>query len=392
MPQPLRLGYNMKVLITTDLYTTQTNGVVTSVRNLYDELTKSGHDVRILTLSPNRRSRRIGNIYYIRSVSLERIYPNIRMPISYRHRLIRELIQWKPDVIHSQCEFFTMQYAQRISKRTGAPIVHTYHTLYEQYFPYLLPIKKMSRFAVQTMSRMRLCKVQRVIAPTVKVKSVLQDYGLKKPISIVPSGIDLSQHKQRITPQERHAMRQALGIDDDQLVLINLGRLGTEKNLEELVAFFAEARNTHFDLVFLIVGDGPAREQLEELRRELGLEADMIFTGMVDPKEVHKYYQLGDLFISASTSETQGLTFIEASANGLPLLCREDPCLEGVLFPGINGYTYTSKDTFLSALDTICSDPDWRLRAGMKSQEIAADFDKGQFGRSVEDIYTSMLA
>ncbi len=382
----------MKVLITTDLYTTETNGVVTSVRNLFDELTKAGHDVRILTLSPNCHSRKVGSVYYIRSVSLERIYPNIRMPSSYRHRLIRELIKWKPDVIHSQCEFFTLQYALRISKRTGAPIVHTYHTLYEQYFPYLLPIKRMSRFAVQTMSRMRLRKVQRVIAPTKKVKCVLEGYGLHNPISIVPSGIDLSQHKERITPRERRAMRQALGIDDDQIVLINLGRLGTEKNLDELVRMLAKVREQHFDLVFLIVGDGPARAQLEELRTELGLEADVIFTGMVPPTQVQKYYQLGDIFVSASTSETQGLTFIEASANGLPLLCREDPCLEDVLIPGENGYTYTNEQEFKSALDAICADPDWRARAGKKSLEIAADYDKSSFGQSVEDVYTSVLA
>ena len=136
----IELCFAYEILITTDLYTVKTNGVVTSVRNLYEELTADGHDVRILTLSGNNKSRREGHIYYIRSVSLEAVYPDVRMPTSYRHKLIKELILWKPDVIHSQCEFFTFQYASRISKCTGAPIVHTYHTLYEQYFTYLLPV------------------------------------------------------------------------------------------------------------------------------------------------------------------------------------------------------------------------------------------------------------
>ena len=119
----------MKILITTDLYTTATNGVVTSVRNLYDVLKHKGHDVRILTLSDKMNSYRDGDVYYIRSVSLEVVYPNVRMPMTYHHPLIDELIEWRPDVIHSQCEFFSFQFALRISKHTDAPIIHTYHTL-----------------------------------------------------------------------------------------------------------------------------------------------------------------------------------------------------------------------------------------------------------------------
>ena len=138
----------MKILITTDLYSTETNGVVTSVKNLAEELSANGHDVRILTLSGDIRSHRDGSVYYIRSIPIG-VYPNVRMPLSYRHRLIKELIEWKPDVIHSQCEFFSFQYARRISKLTGAPIVHTYHTLYEQYVKYLIPSKRLGKAVVR---------------------------------------------------------------------------------------------------------------------------------------------------------------------------------------------------------------------------------------------------
>lgn len=311
----------MKILITTDLFTVTTNGVVTSVRNLYDQLQKDGHDVRILTLSENHRSYRKGSVYYIRSASLEKIYPNVRMPTSYRHRLIRELIAWKPDVIHSQCEFFTFQYAQRISKRTGAPIVHTYHTLYEQYFTYLCPSKRLGKRFVRMFSRRRLEGVRQIIAPTHKVESVLRDYDIHNPICVIPSGIDLTQHHVRISEQTRQEERYRLGISQDQVVLLNLGRLGTEKNLDELLRLFARALACGTDLVFLIVGDGPARESLEQLSRELGIAEKVIFTGMVDPLQVQNYYQLGDVFVSASTSETQGLTYIEAAAvPGGPLL------------------------------------------------------------------------
>lgn len=381
----------MKILITTDLYTVTTNGVVTSVRNLYEELIRSGNEVRILTLSENGRSKREGDIYYIRSVSLERIYPQVRMPTSYRHRLIRELVRWKPDVIHSQCEFFTFQYAQRISKLTGAPIVHTYHTLYEQYVGYLFKSKRLGKRVVRELSRKRLKRVKRVIAPTHKVEAALRDYGIKKPISIVPSGIDLNQHRVQITTEERQKRRRALGIEDDKFVLLNLGRLGTEKNLEELVNLFAVARKANPNLIFLIVGDGPAREQLTLQCEILNIADSVVFTGMVDPKQVHYYYQLADLFVSASTSETQGLTYVEAAANGLPLLCREDPCLQDVLLPGMNGYTYRDASGFMDALSHIVEDSQWLQFAGRKSREIANQFDMRTFGDSVESVYDCVL-
>ena len=100
---------------------------------------------------------------------------------------------------------------------------------------------------------------------------------------------------------------------------------------------------------------------------------------------------MGDLFVSASTSETQGLTYVEAAANGLPLLCRRDPCLDDVLLPGENGFTYTCASEFLAALDAVRRDPQWRTAAGLKSKEIAAAFDTSTFGKSIEAIYEAVL-
>lgn len=382
----------LKILITTDLYTTSTNGVVTSVQNLFDELTHKGHDVRILTISNNLHSHKDGAVYYIRSVPLGAVYPDLRMPISYRNKLIQEIIDWKPDIVHSQCEFFSFQFASRISRITGAPLVHTYHTLYEQYLTsYFIPSKRVGDFLAKVLSRQRLHGVKTLVAPTQKVEDTLQSYGLHAPINVVPSGISLEQHHQRLSHEERMRRRRALGILDEDQVILNLGRLGGEKNLGELMTLFAEARRDNDNLKFLIVGDGPAREALEKQAGELGVEDYVIFTGMVDPSQVQNYYQLGDVFVSASTSETQGLTYIEAAANGLPLLCRQDDCLNEVLQEGENGYEYTSDQEFLDAIDHVMHDPQWRVEASKRSEEIAANFDKKSFGDAIENIYESVL-
>lgn len=381
----------MKVLITTDLYTTNTNGVVTSIRNLMEELEKKGHEVRVLTVSEKLKSHQHGNIYYIKSLPLGVVYPDVRMPISYHHhRFIKELIDWKPDVIHSQCEFFSYQFAAYISRKTGAPIVHTYHTLYEQYVTYVFPSQRIGAFLVGKLSKYRLRKAEALVAPTQKVEAVLKNYGVRNPIHVVPSGIALDQHKERISEAERREKRSALGIPEDHIVLLNLGRLGTEKNLSELVEMFSIALSQNPKLTMLIVGDGPARKELEELSVKLGVADHVIFTGMVAPEEVHKYYQLGDIFVSASTSETQGLTYVEAAANGLPLLCRRDPCLDGVLVEGKNGYEYEAEQEFCELLDTILSSPDWCQTAQSQSKEIADTFDKSSFAKRIEDVYESV--
>ena len=143
------------------------------------------------------------------------------------------------------------------------------------------------------------------------------------------------------------------------------------------------------DLV--IVGGGPAKEMLEKLAEKLGVADKVIFTGMVPPTEVQNYYQLGDVFVSSSTSETQGLTYIEAAANGLPLLCRQDPCLDGVMEKGENGFSYTNEEEFLKAIHTMAENTEWLHAAKKKSEEAAAPFDKENFGATIEELYNNLL-
>ena len=374
------------------MYTANVNGVVTSVRNLMEELEKKGHQVRVLTVSERLKSHKEDNVYYIKSVSLEKVYPNVRMPISYRHRFIRELIEWKPDVIHSQCEFFSYQFASYISKKTGAPIVHTYHALYEQYVTYVLPSQRLGEYFIGKLSRMRLKHAEVIVAPTQKVENVLRNYGIQNPIQVIPSGIALEQHKGQMPAEERLSRRKALGIPEDHTVLLNLGRLGTEKNLNELLELLSMELMHNDKITLLIVGDGPAIKELEEMAVQLGIRDHVVFTCMVPPSEVHTYYQLGDIFVSASTSETQGLTYVEAAANGLPLLCRRDPCLDEVLVEGSNGYEYEAESEFCSILDTILQNPEWCKAAGAHSKEIAAMYDKGHFADQIEDVYEKVIS
>ncbi len=381
----------MKVLITTDLYHVTTNGVVTSVMVLSRELEKQGHEVRILTLSDTVHSYQRGNVTYIASASIGAIYPDLRMALKYRSPLIRQLLEWKPDVIHSQCEFFSYQFAKRLARRLNVPLIHTYHSLYEQYVPYVTHCRFGARALVGTFSRVRLKRADHIIAPTQKVADALHAYRVRSPISVIPSGIFMERHGKTLSQQERLALRATLQIPEDHQILLNLGRLGIEKNLGELLHYCKELLAPERKLTLLFVGDGPARQSLEDLTDALGLRGNVRFTGRVEPDAVYRYYQLADVFVNASTSETQGLTYIEAAANGLPLVCRADPCLAQVLEEGENGFTYTQKAEFQNALQFVLADAAWRSRASQRSREIAEQFTGAHFATAVEQLYTADL-
>ena len=380
----------MKILITSDWYVSGTNGVVVSVKNLLDELVKAGHDVRVLTVSKSRHSYKDGFVYCLGSFPVP-VYPEARIVYTLSRKLINELIEWKPDVIHSQCEFCTLPFAKRISKYTGAPIVHTYHTMYEQYVGYIRLSKRFGKKVVRYLTRRLLRNAALIVAPSTKTKKVLTDYGMKMPIQVIPSGISLDRFKQRLSAEERDSMRKKLGIDEACPVLIYLGRLGAEKNVDELLEMFSKYSADKTNAKFLIVGGGPAEEKLKKKASELEITDKVIFTGLVPINEVYKYYQLGDVFVSASTSETQGLTYVEAAASGLPLLCRKDPCLDDIIRQGENGFEYTEEKEFLEWADMMLGNEAWRESAGKISEEVSMSFDKSVFGNAAEEAYESVV-
>lgn len=377
----------MKILITTDWYAPVVNGVVVSVLLLQRELEKLGHEVRVVTLAPGLRSFRKGQIYYIGSVSAEKIYPGARLRLGRSGALLRQLEEWGPDIVHSQCEFSTLRVAMAIAHRMDVPVVHTYHTVYEDYTHYLPIGKRTGKLVATTLSR-RVCRrVACVVVPSGKVERLLRSYGVSRRIEVIPTGIDLSAYQRQPDPKRQEELRRKLGIPRGKLVLLYLGRMAKEKGLEELMGHLARAGRK--DAVVLLVGDGPDREEVLACAKEKKLP--VIFAGMVPHGEVPDYYRLGDIFVTASTSETQGLTYFEALASGLPVLCRRDPCLEGVIEDGINGWQYEDQEEFCRRLDTFCKDRELRQRMAQAAEDTAARFSAEAFGRSAEALYRSVL-
>ena len=376
----------MKILITTDWYAPVINGVVTSVLLLKRELEELGHEVRVVTLSNNLHSYKDGNVYYMGSISANKIYPGARFRVNRTRSLLQELVAWRPDVIHSQCEFSSFRVAYALSARLGTPIVHTYHTVYEDYTHYFSPSARVGRAAVAVFSRWICGRTACVVAPSKKVERLLQDYGVRCRIEVIPTGIDLNFYRQGADPQRIAALRRRWAIPEDKTVLLYLGRMAKEKNLEKLIDQIASHKRR--DIVFLMVGDGPDREEVLDYARSRGVE--VIFTGMVPHSEVADYYRLGDLFVTASTSETQGLTYFEALAAGVPVLCRRDACVEDVIEDGVNGWQYDSGADFGRYLNAFCDNEILRQKMSAEAWSSAEKFSAEAFGKAAERLYRSV--
>lgn len=380
----------MKILLTTDWFVPSVNGVVVSTMNLYKELKKRDHDVKILTLSKSDKSYVDGDFYFVRSFDIK-VYPEVRASVFLKSHIIDLLIDWKPDIIHSQCEFFTYSFACKIAKKTKAPLVHTYHTLYEYYAKYLFLPRIVGDDFIEKFLRLRLKNSHSIIAPTKKAKEDLEKKKINRKITVIPTGIDLRKFHKRKIEREINEHKKSLNLNLDTKILLSLGRVAREKNIEELLDYLENILKARDDLVFLIVGDGPNKAKIEKSIRLMKLESKVVLTGQVSPDKVPAYYQMADVFLCGSQSETQGLTYIEALANGLPILARQDMALEGVVEDGINGYTYTKKKDFTSKLQVLLDKPSERKLLANKALESSYKFSTDVFADRVYNLYEDTI-
>lgn len=379
----------MKILITADCYTPTINGVVTSILNLETELRRLGHDVKILCPSENFHSSESENVYRIGSVGVGRIYSGARAALRISQSNLQKLIDWKPDIIHSQSEFSSFIMAKRIAAEVNCPIVHTYHTVYENYTHYFSPSITLGRKAVIVMTKRILRHTKAVIAPSQKIERLLKDYGIEQPIKVIPTGLRLKKFSDEISVNIINELKAKLGIPLKSRVLITVGRAAKEKNIDELIRYFKrlDIENT----VFVIVGGGPYLDALKDLAYAENISDKMIFTGAVEPENIAAYYRLGDIFLSASQSETQGLTYIEALASGLPAVCRRDDCLNDVITNGKNGGQYTDFKEFSELIRTFLFNDELYKSMSENAVQTAQKYSAEKFAKDVETVYMEIL-
>lgn len=379
----------MNIGLFSETYYPEINGVATSVYTLKNELENRGHNVYVFTTTTPGSPEHEYNVFRVPSAPF--IFINERrVGLFYQPKLAHIIKKLNLDIIHTHTEFSLGIFGRIMAKELKLPIVHTYHTIYEDYTHYLTRFKAVDKRAksfARTYSKVCCNTVEQVIVPTEKTRELLMTYRVHKEISVVPTGIDLDKFDKSKYPNEKiEAIRKQYGITTSDKVLIYIGRVSQEKNIEEIINAMPEYMKTRENVRFVIVGSGPALEDLQEKVRQLGLVDRFVFTGAQPWDSIGLFYRLGDVFVSASRSETQGLTYIEAMASGLPVVARDDKCLEDILDVGRNGYSFTNTQELYHGLDQVLFEDkqtDYSKNAVDKVQKYSTQ----EFASNIEKVY-----
>jgi len=250
------------------------------------------------------------------------------------------------------------------------------------------PLKWISKYYFRSFAN----SSDEVIFPTIKVKRTFDKYGYKKPFHIIPTGIYIDRFRKiNYKKKEVNRLRKTLGISVDETVLLFLGRISIEKNIEALINQYAKLVKKQDNTRLVIAGGGPDSDKFMKQVTDLGLDQQVIFTGMIPPKEVGFYYQIADLFANFSTTETQGLTYIEALASGLPLLVKWDSNLEGVLENQVNGITFHEDEEFVSAFDDLAGNKVKFQKITSNTTKSIEKYSAKNYALSIEKVYNQIL-
>lgn len=300
----------MRIGLFTDTYLPEVNGVVTVVRLMEQELRRAGHEV--YTFAPAYPGFQADSPGVFRFPSIHfAYYKGMRIAWPYSRPALRVIPTL--EILHSHDPFSMGLLAIWASKRYGIPHVHTYHTLYAEYRRYLPRPIRPTRGMAARLSRAFCNRCQALIAPSSQMKRELEGYGITRPIYPLPFGIDEAEFARPISWDAR----VALGLPNEDLLLY-VGRLGLEKNLEFLLRAYKRLLQDRPQARLILVGEGPHRRALEGYAAELGLQGRAIFTGFLPREKLIDLYKQATLFVFASKTETQGLVLLEAMMAGLP--------------------------------------------------------------------------
>jgi glycosyltransferase involved in cell wall biosynthesis len=381
----------MKILMLSDVYFPRVNGVSTSIQTFCRELVAGGHEVTIV--APD-----YGVDEEPREFEVIRL-PSRRIAFDPEDRLIKaaalrellpKLAQRDWSVIHIHTPFRAHQLGVRLARLTGRPTIESYHTYFEQYVANYLPWlpSRLGRFAVRLFSR-RLCAgVDHLLVPSQQMADVLALYGIETASTIVPTGLRLEE----FSGGDGARFRRRHGFADDAQIVLTVGRVAIEKNIAFLLEVMRILVVEFPRLTFVIAGEGPDAKRLAALVQEFGLHDNVRFLGNLDRRTgLLDCYRGADLFVFASSTETQGLVLIEAMALGLPIVSTAAMGTASVL-AGARSARVSEEDVRLFAghVAALLRFPDDRRALAAAGPDDALVWSAGALMQKVIDLYSRL--
>ena len=389
----------MKIGLFGDTYFPEINGVATSIKTLEDELTKLGHEVYIITTKPEFSKPELNDrVLRLPGLELKFLYGYV-LTSPFQISAFNIIKSLDLDIIHAHTEFSIGIFARICSRLLSIPLVSTYHTTYEDYTHYVNFINSnmvdnVAKKLVAKLSKLYGDSSIEVISPSEKTKEMLLRYDIRSDIHVVPTGLDLKRfNKDNKDINKVKEIRQQYGVLDNELLVISLGRIAEEKSIDVVINGFKYIKEKSIKAKLLIVGGGPGEDSLKKQVNNLKLEDYVIFAGKKPSDIVPSYYLASDVFVSASLTETQGLTFIEALASGLPVFARPDDVLNELVYEGKTGYYFNTPEELSIKLEEYIKLNNLdKENIKENAIEVVKPFDSEEFGKKVESIYRIAIA
>jgi 1,2-diacylglycerol 3-alpha-glucosyltransferase len=386
----------MRVLFISDVYFPRVNGVSTSIRTFRADLAQDG--VESVLVAPSYGDAALNDSASIGEPNIVRV-PSGRVPKDPEDRRMKSgavgrtlsLLQGERfDLVHIHTPFIAHYAGVRFAHRQQIPVVATYHTFFEEYLHHYVPMmpRPVGRVLARRFTLSQCAKYAAIVAPSEPMKALLVDYGVRTRIEVIPTGLPADRYVQGNGARFRATYR----IPPDRPLLLYVGRVAHEKNIEFLLQAFVELRRTRPESLFAIAGEGPAREHLQSMVTRLGLSAHVQFIGYLQRDgALADCYAAADVFVFASRTETQGLVLLEAFAQGRPVVSTAHLGTASILQSGCGARVAPEKPgPFAQAIADILDDPARAAKLSEQAQAYAHSWASSRMAARLAALYREL--
>lgn len=383
----------MKIAFFTNCYKPLINGVVTSIISLKEAYERKGHEVYIFAPRVEDYIDEEKNIFRYRSINLtSKVKYPIAIPLSFRVKKV--ITEFNPDIVHVHHPFVLSSQAIMYGEKFGIPKILTLHTQYEQYAYYIAPIpQKITQETIKMIISHLSYKIDCITAPSESMKGLIRSYGIKNRIEIIPNAIELDSFQEK-NEQKCSEIKKRYNLKEEDKIILYVGRIAREKSIDKIIKALAVIKKKGFSkMKLLIVGQGPAMDELSQLVKALRVEEDVIFTGVVSNEEISHYYKIAYLFTIASTSESFGIVIIEALASGIPVLAVRAPGAVDILTDGVDGLlTEDNVEKFANSLEKLIIEPGLREKLSEGALRTSQRYSIDVISDRMLDLYREIIA
>jgi glycosyltransferase involved in cell wall biosynthesis len=390
----------MKIIYGTDNYWPRISGMAVSIDALKDGLVKLGHEVYVFAPDyPNASEldKKAGNASIFR-------FPSIKLFFLEEDRLVSPLAKRavfaairsiRPDIIHVHTEFRMGVYSSQYAKKHNIPLIYTAHTYWEEYVDYIsfLPNFVIKKFGAN-LRNLPFKYDGFITVPSSAMKEVLLSYSKKKPIRIIPTGISMKEFC-GVTQKNKWEIGKIANIDIDfenKSILLFVGRIGIEKNIDFLIEVVVKLKQTVPNVVFLIVGDGPHREVLQKKVKQKEADNYIFFTGYIQREKLKYLYTYADVFVFASKTEAQGLVIIESMKCGTPVVAIGEMGIKDVMGRNLGGFMVEDNvDEFCEKTLLLLKDKCIYQQKSREAVQYADEWTSETAALKMQNLYYSVL-